>query len=214
MSSIFFGIFISLISLFSFLEVSLFNYSSLKRDLFFEERNLNKEKALLASKILSETDRLHTKRFKGESLEDIFLLVELTGKNKVCLNRSQSEISNSDSLYSEFNCELERVFEHSAFTENLIVSRLTSKFLSSKGKIEINDAESSLIIAGGDISIKKAHGTLYLFSGTGKITVEESSFPIYAKAKKGIPANSLEPPPNLLRKSRLILGVIAPPEGS
>ena len=213
MSSIFFGIFISLISIYSFLEVSIFNYSTLKKALFFQERNLNKEKAFLAYKLLSERNSLNTKRFSGESLKDIFLLTELRGKDTVCLNRSSSQISNSDSLHSEFDCELERVFEHSFFMENLIVSRLTSKFLSSKGKIEINDAESSLIIAGGDISIKRAHGTLYLFSGTGKITVAESSYPIYAKAKKGVPANSLEPP-NLLLKSRLILGIIASPEGS
>ncbi|GEM_PF-5183067 len=213
MSSIFFGIFLSLISLFSFLEVSVFNFSKLKKDLIFEERSINREKSALAFKLLNETRHWRSKRFKGESLEDIYLLVELTGKEKTCTNRSTAQISDTDSLHSQFDCELEIVFEHSFFSENLIVNRLTSKFLSSKGKIEINDAESSLIIAGGDISIKRAHGALYLFSGTGKISVNESSHPIYAKAKKGVPANSLEPP-SLLLKSRLILGIIASPEST
>lgn len=206
MSSFIFALFLSVFSIVAFLDNASFSYLKIKKAIFLGEKSINNEKAILAADLLSSPKKAAFKRFKGESLKDLFMLIEIFGKEKVCLNKVESQISNKVPLYSRYTCTLNKVIQNSFFLENIKLEELHADFLSSKGEIEIKEAGASLIVAGGDILIKKATGTLYLFSGTGKISVENSTYPIYAKGKHGVPINSLEPP-ELLFKSNVVLTI-------
>jgi hypothetical protein len=210
MSSFVLLIFISVLSLFAFIETSVFGLSKLKRLSTFEDRALNLEKAVLAERLLGIETRATFRRFEGSSLKDAYLLTELFGREAVCPSKTESEISKEASIISRHTCNLTLISDNSFFSENVSATKLTSRFLASKGSIKLKEANQSLIIAGGDIKIEKALGTLYLYSGTGKITVHESNYQIFAKGRRGIPPRALEPP-NLLSKSKLILGLITPP---
>lgn len=209
MSSFVILILVSILSLFTFLEASIFGLSKLKRLSTFEEQALNSEKAVLAEQLLI-IDSGGFKRFEGSSLKETYLLTEISGSATICRAKTDSEISTDTSIVSRFTCNLTHISDSSFYNENVLVTKLTSRFLASKGSIKVKEASHSLIIAGGDIEIEKALGTLYLFSGTGRITVHESNHQIFAKGRRGVPPNSLEPP-NLLSRSNLILGLITSP---